>query len=66
LVSSPKGRSSRKHRKTVEFWRNRIPKICVICAKINELPRNSTSRICTFVQTVQNESWRSLRDDSLF
>jgi hypothetical protein len=32
LVCSPKGRSSRKHWKMVEFCENRIPKICVICA----------------------------------
>jgi hypothetical protein len=32
LVSSPKGRSSRKLPKMVEFWQNRIPKIRVICA----------------------------------
>jgi hypothetical protein len=32
LMSSQKGRSSRKHQKMVEFWENRIPKFRVICA----------------------------------
>jgi hypothetical protein len=31
-MSSPKGRFSRKHRKMVEIWQNRIPKFRVICA----------------------------------